>query len=296
MKNIEHSELWINTGYFVEALRCICSLSYLKEHIEVCQFINSKDFVDGKLHRFYINLCALVDIHCEYRISKSKRAAYKKMLKTMCPLFNWMFYERDKNAAHKDSNYLVEINMDLSDLIVKMKKAIETTNVVCSNIISNDVECSYYSYDSLLFRYINGITPNIEKALNESIYIKPQFNEENCIELKSISDARQVRSLDEHERYCVVCSNGLIGQPYDMLEHRQDMCLKLNAMYNSDIWVTLQSDDADRMLKMFFAELGNIVAIYHGKSGNLSESSKSFAKSIWPINWKYINLVKKKKA
>lgn len=81
-----------------------------------------------------------------------------------------------------------------------------------------------------------------------------------------------------------------------MLEHRQDMCLKLNAMYNSDIWVTLQSDDADRMLKMFFAELGNIVAIYHGKSGNLSESSKSFAKSIWPINWKYINLVKKKKA
>ena len=54
MKSISHSELWINTEYFIDAFRCVCSLSYLEEHNEICQFINSKDFIDGKLHRFYI--------------------------------------------------------------------------------------------------------------------------------------------------------------------------------------------------------------------------------------------------
>lgn len=50
MKNLTHSELWINTEYFINAFRCVCSLSYLEEHNEICQFINSKDFIDGKLH------------------------------------------------------------------------------------------------------------------------------------------------------------------------------------------------------------------------------------------------------
>ena len=125
MKNLSHSELWINTDYFIQAIRCICSLTYLEEHTEICQLIDAKDFIDGKLHRFYINLCALVDIHCDCTLSNSKRPAYKKMLKTMCPSFDWIFYERDKNATHKDSNYVYKTNISLSDVIAKMKKAIK---------------------------------------------------------------------------------------------------------------------------------------------------------------------------
>lgn len=49
MKELTHSELWINTKYFVDAFRCVCSLSYLQEHNELCQFINAQDFIDGKL-------------------------------------------------------------------------------------------------------------------------------------------------------------------------------------------------------------------------------------------------------
>jgi hypothetical protein len=88
MKELSHSELWINTEYYVQAFRCVCSLLYLEKHNDVCQFINAKDFIDGKLHRFYINICALVDIHCGYTVSNSKRSKYKRMLKTKYPLYD----------------------------------------------------------------------------------------------------------------------------------------------------------------------------------------------------------------
>lgn len=70
---------------------------------------------------------------------------------------------------------------------------------------------------------------------------------------KAISNARQVRNLKSVDDYCVVCTNGLMGQPYDMLEHRQDMCFKLNAwQQDSDVWVTMKHDEVEEMLQVFF--------------------------------------------
>lgn len=276
MKSLTHSELWINTEYFIEAFRCVCSLSYLEEHSEICKFINSKDFIDGKLHRFYINLCALVDIHCDCSASNSKRASYKKMLKTKYPIFNWIFYERDKNAAHKDSDYIINLDMSMSELILKMKDAISTIKSVCANVISDKIKYEYYAYDSLLFRYVNGITPELEKAFNNSIYAKHKYDDKNSVIFKTISDARQVRNLKSDDDYCVVGTNGLMGQPYDMLEHRQDMFFKLNAWrQNCDVWVTMKYDKAEEMLRTFFKlfnsfrkELNN-----HENSTNLGHDS-----------------------
>lgn len=255
MKTLPHSELWINTEYLIQAFRCVCSLTYLEKHSEICQLINAKDFIDGKLHRFYINICALVDIHCDCTVSNSKCSAYKKMLKTMCPSYDWTFYERDKNAAHKDADYMSRSDISLVEIIKKMKHAISTTMSVCANIISDKIEFEYYAYDPLLFRYVNGITPELEKAFNESIYIKQQFGEKDCIVIQNISDAKQVRNLDPNEHYGVFCTNGLMGQPYDMLEHRQDMCIRLNAWHGCDSWVTMDKDGIDKMQNILFKML-----------------------------------------
>lgn len=37
-----------------------------------------------------------------------------------------------------------------------------------------------------------------------------------------------------------------------MLEHRQDMCIRLNAWQNCDSWVTLNNKDVEEMLNDFF--------------------------------------------
>ena len=43
-----------------------------------------------------------------------------------------------------------------------------------------------------------------------------------------------------------------MGQPYDMLEHRQDMCFKLNAWQDCDTWVTMKNDEVEKILQLFF--------------------------------------------
>lgn len=242
---ISHRELWINTQYFIEAIRCVCSLLYLWENISVCEFIDAHDFVDGKLHRFYINLCALVDIHCTISKSKSERVKYKKELKTMCPSFNWIFYERDKNAAHKDSDYIANQNYTPDEMAKKMKQAVDDVKNICANIISSEVGICYYKYDPLLFRYINGITPEIEKMLNERIYSQENHMANDHI-YKVISETRQARTLVDTANYCVNGKNGLMGQPYDMLQCRQNLCILLNATFGTDMWVEIKDDIVTR--------------------------------------------------
>lgn len=85
----------------------------------------------------------------------------------MCPSFNWIFYERDKNAAHKDSDYTISQDDTLDKMKSKMKQAITDVRNVCANVISPIVNIRYYAYDPLLFRYIHGITPDAEKNLTK---------------------------------------------------------------------------------------------------------------------------------
>lgn len=258
MKGLSHSELWINTKYFVDAIRCVCSLLYLQEHADIWNFIDSDDFVDGKLHRFYINLCSLIDIHCELTKSKSKRPVYKKMLCTMCPSLNWLFYERDKNAAHKDVNYRVNQNVSPDKQIVKMKKAVDVVKHICDNIISSSVSVFYYSYDPLLFRYVNGITPVLEAKLNDLLYMKVEYNENNSKLFRIIWDPRQVRDLSPKQDYCVAADNGLMLQPYDMLQHREDFCIRLNAWHGCDAWVHFDDTYSEELLSGFFDMLEDL--------------------------------------
>ena len=249
MKEISNLELWTNTYYFIKAFRCVCSLLYYEENIEKCKYINAQDFVEEKLHKFYINICSLIDIHCEISKNKEGKNKYKKELKLKHPLLNWVFYERDKNAAHKDFNYIPNLDIKLSDLITKMKETIKITSIVCNNILIDDNKykyINYYKYDPLLFRYIDGITPEIEKKFREDIksQMRQYIKEEEGVKIKgsfeTICDLRQTKNIKDKQPLIII-ENGLMGQPYDMLEHRQDGYIKYNAMNDSNwLWITLE--------------------------------------------------------
>ena len=252
-KELSHQELWINTQYFIEAIRCVYSLLYFWENISACEFIDAHDFVDGKLHKFYINLCALVDIHCAISKSKTERGKYKKTLKTMCPSFDWIFYERDKNAAHKDSDYIVNLSYTPDEMAAKIKKAIADVQNVCANVISPEICFNYYAYDPLLFRYIHGITPEIEKKFNKVIYHHNELLLARNDKVP-IFDPRQIRSIHDNKNCCVIGKNGLMGQPYEMLQRREDLCISINVVFGEDIWVenkhiTIEKDESLNLIK-----------------------------------------------
>lgn len=163
----------------------------------------------------------------------------------MCPSFNWIFYERDKNAAHKDSNYIVNLSYTSDEMEKKMKQAVTDVQNICAKIISPKISVCYYEYDPLLFRYIHGITPDVEKRFNEAIYYHENYSVKGR-SLRAISDARQTRTLTDIANYCVIGKNGLMGQPYDMLQCRQNLCVLLNATYGTDMWVDLRDGAAEK--------------------------------------------------
>lgn len=244
MGSLSHCELWINTKYFLDAMRCVCSLLYFRDHCRECEFIDTVDFVDAKLHRFFINLCALIDMHCNNVVSRKKQSVYKKMLKTMCPSFHWLFYERDKNAAHKDSDYYFDYRLSYDVLLPKMKKAIKDVKLICNDVFSTVVPLCFYSYDPLLYRYINGITPAYEKKINHLCYLRPDAVGNVCFgQFDAISDIRQVRYLSDFKRPAVFGTNGFIFEKYDMLQHFEDFLIRLNGVYNWDAWITLRDVD-----------------------------------------------------
>lgn len=79
--------------------------------------------------KFYINCAIVLDDYIS-----SKHIAKR----TLCDednIVNAVYYERDKNVAHKDGNYeAVEFN-SLSEMIDLMKQQISHSKAVCKDIL-----------------------------------------------------------------------------------------------------------------------------------------------------------------
>ena len=62
-----------------------------------------------------------------------------------------------------------------------------------------------------------------------------------------------------------------MGQHYDMLEHRLDLCFKLNAWQDCDTWVTMKNDEVEEMLKLFF----NLFDLFRKELNNYEDNTNS---------------------
>ena len=67
-----------------------------------------------------------------------------------------------------------------------------------------------------------------------------------------------MRDLSPKQDYCVVADNGLMLQPYDMLQHREDFCICLNAWYGCDAWVRFDDTYSEELLSGFFDMLEDL--------------------------------------
>lgn len=56
-----------------------------------------------------------------------------------------------------------------------------------------------------------------------------------------------------------------------MLEHRQDMCFKLNAWQGCDAWVTMKNDEVEEILQMFF----NLFNLFRKELNNYENNTNS---------------------
>ena len=165
-----------------------------------------------------------------------------------------IYYERDKHAAHRDKSYKKRVYNSLVDEIEEKKSEIQRVRELCSDVLPSEMTLDFVPHDRDLFRQIHRITPEKEEEIKKRKH--PNYNRHESfegIDAKSYSilyDIEDVGNLSEAERsdYCVVMEAGLTS--YEGVQSRQDACIRMNVLYNLNIWVSTNYGVLERIEEM----------------------------------------------
>lgn len=222
---------WQLARYLIDAKKCIDSLLYIDKNIDNISNLNIYEIIEAKLRHFYINLCILLDNGLSSTILKN--------LKKEDDIIKNIYYERDKNYAHKDINYERKEFDNRKSLICKLQKEIEYCFKVCKEKLPKCITINYVSYDKNLFRFANQISPILEKELKNVLYSNNNLiNGENY---KVFNDTEEIKNVANNNEYAVIIENGLTLK--EGLQNRQDSCIKINVLYNLNTWCTISQKD-----------------------------------------------------
>lgn len=217
------------------------------KNIDSISNLDLYEIIEAKLRHFYINLCILLDNGLSSTILKN--------LKKEDDIIKNIYYERDKNYAHKDINYERKEFDNRKSLICKLQKEIEYCFKVCKEKLPKCITINYVSYDKNLFRFANQISPILEKELKNVLYSNNNLiNGENY---KVFNDTEEIKNVANNNEYAVIIENGLTLK--EGLQNRQDSCIRINVLQNENVWCTppLLYDDLFEEYEEYFIEFLN---------------------------------------
>lgn len=183
---------------------------------------------------------------------------FRRIKKRICEdeVISSIYYERDKNGAHKDENYNPKEYISFAEMVDDMKAQLCAVRAICKDFLRENVTLDYVPHDRELFRLLYGMTYEKEEGFKKKKY--PLYGVtvegENPIEKKVFRDTEDARTLAEAERndYAVVIENRINW--YEDLQNRQDACIKLNVLYGQNTWCTYNKDVFNQLMKL--KELG----------------------------------------
>lgn len=240
---------WQLTRYLIDAKKCIDSLLYINSNIEKIKNLDLKEIIDNKMRHFYINLCIIFD----YSYSKNELRIKKREDKVI----EKIYYERDKNFAHKDIDYEKKEVTELKFIIKTLKSELDYCFKACRNRLPQIISIDYVSYDKNLFRFANAISPKLEEKITNYLYENQNFNFEK--ELKVFNDSEDIKMVKNQKDYAVIIENGLTLK--EGLQNRQDSAIKMNVLFNLNIWPDVNpnaNDILEQQEKRFVEFLNDI--------------------------------------
>ena len=250
---------WELTRYLIEAKKNIDTLLYIKDNQRLLVNIDLREKIAATCQQFYISCCVVLD------------KCFPKDKKQICKneIIASIYYERDKNSAHKDESYRRQKYNTPDELIDILKNQLETTKTVCKDFLPDAITLDYVPHNKELFRFAYRINPEIEKDIftvkyPASVFHSYQLSEEGqhyfrCFDtteqdkrtakmfgydyekmpprkvLQSVDDIREM-SDTEKQRQAIIVENGL--NSYEGLQNRQDFCIKLNIVFGQNAWAT----------------------------------------------------------
>lgn len=249
---------WELARYLIEAKKNIDTLLYIKENQKLLINIDLRARIAATCQQFYINCCIVLD------------KSFPKDKKKICQnkVVASIYYERDKNSAHKDENYKRQKYNTPDELIAILKNQLAEVRSLCKNFLPENLTLDYVPHDKELFRFAHRVNPEIENDIykikyplrvfhsyqlsKEGLHSFREFDtakQDECLAkqfgydlneitkrpiLQSADDIRGM-SEDEKQRQAVILNDGL--NSYEGLQNRQDSCIKINMLHGYDMWV-----------------------------------------------------------
>jgi hypothetical protein len=152
---------WEFTRYLIDAKKCVDSILYMSENGDQLRYIDLRKKVADKRRDFYISCCIVLDNHI------TNTGLKKRDLCNEDEIVQAMYYERDKNSAHKDDNYKAKHYSSISEIADDMKIQLQYIRFLCADSLPTEVTLDFVSHDRELFRVLHRIT-----ALNKMLSIR----------------------------------------------------------------------------------------------------------------------------
>ncbi|WP_317912017.1 hypothetical protein [Carnobacterium maltaromaticum] len=241
---------WELARYLIDAKKCVDSIIFINNN-SLNLNIDIRKNITAKRDKFYINCCVVLD---ECFKNKKKLCDEDKIAKTL-------YYERDKNTAHKDSNYVPKKYTSLKELENDLKQQLRHVKKICKKKLPDVITLDFVSHDYDLFRFLKGFNKKIEDELKKEKYesysqipddleiindmqssIKEQYN--------IVTDTEDIKAMNDEEKQhgAVIFQDGL--NDYEGLQMRQDSAITLNVLHNTDIWAFFNVEVKTKITEM----------------------------------------------
>lgn len=231
---------WSMVKYLIDAKKNVDSILFIEENIDKVCNLNLRRKIEELRREFYINCCVVLD------------KSHPKNKKKICEdkLIEAIYYERDKNCAHRDDDYKSPEFNQLSDMIETMKQQIQQVLVVCKDSLPNNITLDFVSHDRELFRLIYGITAEKEEEIKCIKY--PEYGKipqsGNFITKKVFEETEDIRTIKDKNEYAVIIEDGI--NFYESLQNHQDACIKINVLYNLETWCSFNQESFSKIQKL----------------------------------------------
>ena len=239
---------WELARYLIDAKKCVDSVLYIQENAEQLQYIDLRKKIEDLRREFFIKCCTVIDEHI-------KTANIKK--RDLCvedPIVDRIYYERDKNSAHKDSNYKAREYGSISEICDEMSRQCKHVREVCVDSLPENLTLDFVPHDRSLFRIIHHLAKAEEdEILRRKHPLIDSVNFSDSKESKSwrlFQDTEDLRQIPEEDRkeYAVLMEDGICI--YEGLQNRQDGCIKMNVLFGLDTWCSVNKKEFETVQRL----------------------------------------------
>ena len=238
---------WELARYLIDAKKCVDSVLFIAAYGDELRYIDLRKKTSELRSEFSIKCCVVLDKHLE-RVKIKKRD-----LCNQDELVQSLYYERDKNSAHKDESYLSPEFESLNEIAEQMKEQLIHIKSVCSDSLPDVVTLDFVPHDRELFRMLHGITASREDEINKRKYpFRDVLNAEtsNGKTYPLFQDTEDLRKIDPSKRsdYAVILSLGI--NFYESIQTMQDGFIRMNVLHDENAWCSMNEKEMSTLIEL----------------------------------------------